>query len=221
MSDLSLIVFDGYSGRIDTASEVVSSLATASGSSGTIHRNARRGPDDTLGSRFHRFVSWLESGPAGVHESLHFLAFSMGCQVAIRAAIQAAASTRLAGVELIAPDPKYRRCALDRIEVGRGERPAFDDARQLWLAESAGPAFTAALAETASSVPCRVVYSRADEVAEWPENVELMKQELAGTKGISWIEAEPGRTIRDKRVTVSVQHGDAIHDSLARSVRFD
>jgi len=216
----SIVVFDGYRSQLDPGSDPVQSLMTATGSSGPVHRNFRSGPDDSLGSRFHRFVSWLDSGPLGVHQSLHFLAISMGCQVAVRSATHLAATNRLVGIDLIAPDPKFRRCALDRVEAERGERPAFDEARELWIADAAGPPFTTALDEIARHVPCRVVYSIDDEVAEWPANVELLRTDLADTDGITWIEAEPGRTVRDNGITVSVQQGDAIHESLASSVSF-
>ena len=152
--------------------------------------------------------------------SIHLLAISMGCHVAVHSAITSWVEPRLVGLDLVAPDPKYRPCARDRVEAQRGERSAFDDARELWLAESAGPPFTAALGRVAASVPCRVVYSRDDEVAEWPGNVELMHTALAATQGLAWIEAATGRTVRDHGVTVSVQHGDEVHESLADNVRF-
>ena len=219
MSSLSLMVFDGFHGRV-ADSEAIRSLAEVCGVPVLSQRNSRAGPDETLSDRLDRFVTWLDHEPAGHHRSIHVLAYSMGCHVAVRFAGELGPHHRVVGFDLIAPDPKYRTGEMDRIEAARGERSAFDQARELWNGRRPGPAFTAALRAVAATSPCRVVFSRADEVAEWHENAELMRTALAGTDTITWIEAAPGRAVRDNGVTVSVQHGDEIHRSLAERTRF-
>ena len=194
------------------------------------HVNLWSGLGDNLEKRFSRSANWLSSH-SNQSVELHILGHSMGCQLAVKFAHLAQMSLpdnwRLGQLTLSAPDPKYRRGPWDLIEEQAGVTPAYDEASMLWgTAGAAGPCFTDTLGVVAGAfkIGCRVVFCKGDRVAEWPQNVEIMKSGLNSCTAIDWIEALPNAVVNRHGIRISlepkkiahIESADQLHEVLWR-----
>lgn len=188
------------------------------------------GQGDSLEKRFNRSATWLRFHSDQSVE-LHILGHSMGCQLAVKFAELAQISLpdnwQLGQLILSASDPKYRWGQWDLIEKQASETPAYDEASMLWAtAGAAGPCFTDTLGHVAGAFKrgVRVVFCKDDKVAEWHQNVEIMKSMLNSCSAIEWIEALPNAVVNNHGMRISlkldeiahIESADQLHEILWR-----
>lgn len=142
----------------------------------------------------------------------------MGCQLAVKfahfAQTFASAQSHLGQLLLTAPDPKYRKGPWDLMEEQAGKTPAYEEASMLWgVKGAAGSPFTNTLGRVANAFRggCRVVFCKNDAVAEWHQNVDIMKVTLNSCSAINWIEAMPAAVIESNGIRVSLEPAEIVH----------
>jgi len=205
-----VVVFGGFRTSTLEGSRVVATALKALEVDKAGHENLWVGPGDSLEKRYRRAADWLTS-QTNQSVELHVLGHSMGCQLAVKfahlALTFAPAKWRLGQLTLSAPDPKYRCGPWDLIEEQAGEVPAYDEASKLWRTEgAAGPRFTDTLGQVAGGFRggCRVVFCKGDTVAEWHQNVEIMRSGLSSYSAIKWIEALPDAVVELHGIRISL-----------------
>lgn len=188
------------------------------------YANVWEGDGDSLRRRWERSAQWLDV-QADQDIVFHILGYSMGCQLATKFAedvlSRAGRQFRLGSLTLVAPDPTLRRTRQDEIEESQGITSAYDEARALWSTTgSAGPAFIEALKQIADACDglCRIVYCKADAVAEWSDNVEIMARELDGHPGFQWIETPVNVEVREHGVRIRLDPNEVSHIDCADPV---
>lgn len=206
-----VVVFGGFRTTTLVGSRAVATLLNVLGVDEASHENVWNGRGDSLTQRYRRSANWLSSRAQGPVE-LHVLGHSMGCQLTVKFAhladMAAAAEWRLGQLILTAPDPKYRRGTWDLKEEQAGETPAYDEASTLWAIDgAAGPHFTDTLGLVSGSFRggCRVVFCKGDAVAEWHQNVEIMRSGLDSCSAIKWIEALHDAVVNLNGIRISLE----------------
>lgn len=223
-----IVVFDGFRGCHDDGLSPVPSLEAALGTAVATHWNCWTGPGDSLADRFDRVLSWLDAESQHVAE-VHLVALSMGCQLAARFGAHVLARTpsiEIGQVLLIAPDPKYRPVERDATETAAGVVSAYDETVALWGDASSDdhPIVSTLKAVARRATKVSIVYSRADGVAQWEDNVELMITELRSVKGVELIEARDGDIVVEHDVIVDLESTDRrsdVHERLWTAVRLE
>lgn len=221
VSSVALVVFDGYRGR-DGGCPREAAFEQAVNSTVGIYRNHWNGHGDSLSDRLGRAIDWLDAH-GGDLERVHIMGYSMGCHLAVRLArhvIDSYPSVDVGLMLLAAPDPKYRPVTRDLEERAAGITSAHDEAAMLWGVQgSPGRRFVSELNAVIplSAMPA-IVYCRADEVARWASNVELMIAELTEGRFAELVEAQDGAVVAGQIVSVDLssrsQPAEAIHDRL-------
>ncbi len=212
-----VVIFGGFRTATLEGSRTVVTLLKALKVDRVSHENLWRQQGDSLEKRYHRAANWFTSQTNRSLE-LHILGHSMGCQLAVKFAhlahISAPANWRLGQLILSAPDPKYHRSPWDLIEKQASEMPAYDEASKLWRVEgAAGPRFTDTLGLVAGAFRrgCRVVFCKGDTVAEWHQNVEIMRSSLNSCSAIKWIEAIPDAVVDSHGIRVALNPDEIVH----------
>ena len=222
---LSPVIFGGFRTETIEDSLAAETFLSVHGRAPTdCYANVWEGDGDSLRDRSERSARWLDA-QADQDLVLHVLGYSMGCQLATKFAQRAlscdTAQFRLGSLTLVAPDPNLRRTRQDEIEQSQGITSAYDEARALWSTSgSAGPAFIEALKEIADTCddPCRIVFCKADRVAEWADNVEIMARELDGHPKIRWIETPVNKEVRKHGVHIRLDPNEVSHIDCADPV---
>jgi hypothetical protein len=156
--------------------------------------NLWQGNHESLKDRWERAKKWLETSAIS-EQDIHIIAFSMGCHLAVKFVNELSNIHELQFGELflLAPDPKYKRAAWDDQDDKRGERSAFDEARELWASDDMPPGqpFEQALAAVLHRFSrVRILSSLMDPVAVWPGNVAILEKSLGRRETCDWRIAE-------------------------------
>jgi hypothetical protein len=151
--------------------------------------NQKADDTDSLRARWGRLQSlssWLRKTKAEVH----ILAYSIGCHLAVRFAVEQLGQPRRGSnircLDLLAPDPKFRHNGLDENESSS----AYDQVAEFWApCKQPGECLCTHLLDFSQRSPrakIHIVYSEDDEVALWERNTRIMKTRCAAEKRIEW-----------------------------------
>jgi len=183
------------------------------------------------GDSLQRRWTSAEAAVRRIHDltaKVHVLGYSMGCHLAVKFALDLFAAgtgnVSFGDVYLIAPDPKFIRNELD--DKDGPESSAFEEAKTLWGTRDApGEAFARTLQALPSQLGSVVnlVYSEADSVAQWKDNVARLRIECGDPHQFHWTEAWIG-DVTDGRVHCKLIPPDAsdefwVHDQLFANTR--
>jgi hypothetical protein len=162
-----------------------------------INQNIAQVGVDSLCSRWRRARGWIDQS-SGQGDVVRVMGYSMGCHLAVKFADEARSTRTVRDIWLIAPDPKFRENILDKIDPPS----AFEQAQDLWgTCEAPGKAFCAAVKRLSESGhQIRVVCSRADTVAGWEGNVEVMRSECEKDR-CCWYEVAVGEGVECGGIT--------------------
>ncbi len=212
MADL-LVVFGGFRGSISIDDVPVFSFQKILGNDLVTHIDEYEESEDSLPKRLKTVIRFWSRESHSVN-TLHVLAFSMGCHLAacfIDYVISSSQPVPIGHVLLVAVDPKFRPGAQDTHERALGIPSAFDEASQLWEdIDGPGMAFLETLKMiSGEAASIRIVLCDSDGIAVRNNNVDHLVDACSNNNEIRLVEAKDGQHISAFNVSVDLSENSS------------